>query len=73
MASISITSESKNYETTSESDLIGLYCPTCNMYFETEEEFKAHYHSDLHHYNMKRKIVGLKPATQAQFDKRKLS
>ena len=61
--STSVTSESRQYETTSESDLMGLFCPTCNITFETEEEFKLHYHSDLHHYNMKRKIVGLKPAS----------
>jgi hypothetical protein len=70
--SSSITSESRNYETTSESDLIGLHCPTCNLVFDNEELFKVHYHSDLHHYNSKRKIVGLKPVSQEQFTKRRL-
>lgn len=63
----SITSESRNVETTSESDLLGLYCPTCHTSFEKDEQFKLHYHSDIHHYNMKRKIVGLKPASEEQF------
>lgn len=67
--SSSVTSESHNFETTSESDLIGLYCPTCNLSFEKEDQFKLHYHSDIHSYNMKRKIVGLKPATDEQFQK----
>ena len=66
----SATSESKHFETTSESDLIGLCCPTCNVNFEKDDQFKLHYHSDIHHYNMKRKIVGLKPATEEQFLKR---
>jgi hypothetical protein len=39
--------------------------------FDNEELFKVHYHSDLHHYNMKRKVVGLKPVTQEQFTKRR--
>jgi pre-60S factor REI1 len=47
--------------------LIGLCCPTCNVNFEKDDQFKLHYHSDIHHYNMKRKIVGLKPATEEQF------
>lgn len=67
--SSSVTSESRQYDTTSESDLIGLFCPTCNLGFEKEDSFKLHYHSDIHHYNMKRKIVGLKPATEEQFFK----
>lgn len=65
----SITSESHNVETTSESDLLGFYCPTCHFNFDGETEFKLHYHSDIHHYNMKRKLVGLKPATEAQFQR----
>ncbi len=65
--SSSVTSESRQYDTTSESDLIGLFCPTCNIGFEKEDSFKLHYHSDIHHYNMKRKIVGLRPATEEQF------
>lgn len=73
MASASVTTESKNFETTSESDLVGLYCPTCYISFEREDQFKQHYHSDIHNYNMKRKIVGLKPATEAQFQKRMVS
>lgn len=67
--SASITSESRQYDTTSESDLLGLYCPTCHKSFEKEDQFKLHYHSDIHHYNMKRKIVGLKPASEEQFQK----
>lgn len=66
----SITSESRQYDTTSESDLLGLYCPTCHLTFDKDEQFKLHYHSDIHHYNMKRKIVGLKPASEGQFQKR---
>lgn len=68
----SITTESRQYDTTSESDILGLYCPTCHVQFEKDEQFKVHYHSDIHHYNMKRKIVGLKPASEAQFQRRKL-
>lgn len=65
----SITSDSRHFDTTSESDLLGLYCPTCHISFERDDQFKLHYHSDIHHYNMKRKIVGLKPASEEQFQK----
>ena len=55
---------------TSESNIDGFYCPTCNMTFEMEEQMKTHYHSDIHNYNMKRKIVGLKAVDEPTFKKR---
>jgi len=40
------------------------------MTFEMEEQMKTHYHSDIHNYNMKRKIVGLKAVDEPTFKKR---
>ena len=39
--------------------------------FTNEQEYKAHYKSDLHSYNVKRAMVGLKYVTIEQFEKRK--
>ena len=36
--------------------------------FATEAEMKAHYHTELHRFNLKRKVAGLAPLTRAQFE-----
>ena len=38
--------------------------------FATEAEMKAHYHTELHRFNLKRKVAGLAPLTRAQFEAR---
>ena len=35
------------------------------------DELKAHYRTDWHRYNLKRKIAGLKPVTKLNFEQRK--
>lgn len=37
--------------------------------FETLEELKAHYHTDWHRYNLKRKVAALPMLTQKMFDR----
>lgn len=42
-------------------------CPTCEMHFAGVEQHKLHYKSDLHRYNVKRKLVRLPPVTEQMF------
>lgn len=58
------------YGDTSDSELFTMYCPTCFLSFPEEQTYKLHYKSDLHLYNVKRKLVGLKPATIEKFSTR---
>ena len=36
----------------------------------SEEEMKEHYRSELHRYNLKRKVAGLAPLTRGAFEER---
>ena len=36
--------------------------------FSSEEEMKAHYRTELHRFNLKRKVAGLAPLTRAQYE-----
>lgn len=38
--------------------------------FSSEEEMKAHYRTELHRFNLKRKVAGLAPLTRAQYEER---
>lgn len=51
-----------------EDELFNLYCPTCLLSFQDNETYKAHYKSDLHNYNMKRKLLNLRPANPEEFE-----
>ena len=44
-----------------------LQCTSCYLNLDSEQHYKDHYKSDFHRYNIKRKMLGLKPATQEQF------
>ena len=44
-------------------------CSLCNLSFATVEEQKGHLKSDFHHYNLKQKMNGLKPVSEAEFEK----
>lgn len=57
------------YGDSSDSELFAMYCPTCFLSFPEEQSYKFHYKSELHLYNVKRKLVGLKPATLEKFNK----
>jgi len=64
------SSETDSMGETSDSELFEMYCPTCLLSYDSEELYRGHYKSDLHLYNVKRKLVNLKPTTQEAFDLR---
>ncbi|KRW98468.1 hypothetical protein PPERSA_03299 [Pseudocohnilembus persalinus] len=44
------------------------HCSHCAQNFTTEEDYKFHYKSDLHKYNLKRRILDLNPVSEEQFN-----
>jgi pre-60S factor REI1 len=36
-------------------------CVNCQLHFSAELEYKEHYKSEHHRYNVKRKLIGLPP------------
>ncbi|KAH6628483.1 hypothetical protein F5144DRAFT_622384 [Chaetomium tenue] len=44
-------------------------CSLCGMSFVTVEEQKEHLKTDLHYYNLKQKLNGLNPISEAEFEK----
>ncbi|KAI9665186.1 MAG: hypothetical protein M1831_002196 [Alyxoria varia] len=44
-------------------------CALCGLSFENVEEQRHHVRSDLHAYNLKQKTKGIKPVTEAEFEK----
>ena len=47
--------------------LLGIFCATCEVTFQNEEEHKLHYRSDFHQFNLKRKMLQLPPINEEQF------
>lgn len=43
-------------------------CSLCGVTFQTVEEQRSHTRSDLHGYNLKQKIRGAKPVSEADFE-----
>ncbi|AEO54786.1 hypothetical protein MYCTH_2297796 [Thermothelomyces thermophilus ATCC 42464] len=44
-------------------------CSLCGMAFVTVQEQKEHLKTDLHYYNLKQKMNGLKPVSETEFEK----
>ncbi|PQE30211.1 ankyrin repeat and zinc finger domain-containing protein [Rutstroemia sp. NJR-2017a WRK4] len=44
-------------------------CSLCGVTFYTVEDQKSHVRSDFHNYNLKQKIRGAKPVSEAEFEK----
>ncbi|KAK0668140.1 hypothetical protein QBC41DRAFT_322529 [Cercophora samala] len=44
-------------------------CSLCNLSFVTVQEQREHLKTDLHHYNLKQKLHGLNPVSEAEFEK----
>ena len=42
-------------------------CATCRVAFDSDPARNAHFKSDLHRYNLKRKVAGLAPITEEAF------
>ena len=49
------------------------FCSSCQCQILEEKEYKIHYKSDFHRYNIKRKLLEFAPVTYDQFMKRKIS
>mmetsp|Transcript_2460 Transcript_2460/g.6876 ORF Transcript_2460/g.6876 Transcript_2460/m.6876 type:complete len:427 (+) Transcript_2460:101-1381(+) len=47
-----------------------LKCISCRVIFNELEELKDHFRSELHRFNLKRKVLNLPPVTQQVFDKK---
>lgn len=54
---------------TSCSDLLGFQCSTCLTSYINEVEYKLHYKSEFHKYNILRKMVELPIVSRQQFDR----
>jgi pre-60S factor REI1 len=48
-----------------------LTCTTCRIPLHSQEECRIHYKSDLHTYNLRRKVVQLAPLSLEEFNQRK--
>jgi pre-60S factor REI1 len=48
-------------------------CSNCAVGFQSEEDYRQHYRSEFHRYNVKRRMVGLASATFEQFNSKKAS
>jgi hypothetical protein len=71
-APTSPTSSTNSKYSDASSDLFNHYCSVCMLSFGNEKEYRQHHKSELHLYNVKRSLVGLKYATIEEFEKRKL-
>ena len=49
----------------------GTFCSTSGSYFQDKEALAAHYKSDFHRYNLKRKLANLPPVTKEWFEARR--
>ena len=38
-----------------------LFCAACHIEYNTDKEYKIHYKSEFHRYNIKRKMIDLMP------------
>ncbi|KAH6992589.1 hypothetical protein EDB82DRAFT_497065 [Fusarium venenatum] len=57
-------------ESPSDSNLVGTQaCSLCGLTFATVIDQRGHLKSDLHHYNLKQKLRGQKPVSEADFEK----
>lgn len=45
-------------------------CISCQVAFQSPESQRAHYKTDWHRYNLKRKVVNLPPVTFSQFNEK---
>lgn len=62
---------SSNSDSDASSDNLGgsQTCSLCSLTFATLLDQRGHLKSDLHHYNLKQKLRGLKPVSEVDFEK----
>lgn len=51
--------------------LKGLFCSTCEVEFKEVKSHQSHYKSELHKYNLKRRMVDLSPVSEELYEKKK--
>ena len=51
--------------------LSGRFCSSCEVQFETAESHQQHYKTEHHKYNLKRRMLNLKPVTEELFHSKK--
>lgn len=56
-------------ETATENATGSKACSLCGVSFQTLEEQRSHTRSDLHGYNLKQRMRGQKPVSEADFEK----
>ncbi|KAI1080175.1 hypothetical protein F5B20DRAFT_541081 [Whalleya microplaca] len=59
----------ESHNSPSESLVGSQSCSLCSLSFTGLQEQRSHLKSDLHHYNLKQKLRGLKPVSEADFEK----
>lgn len=45
-------------------------CITCHVGFREAEDQRAHYRTEWHRYNLKRKVADMRPVSQGDFEAR---
>lgn len=50
-----------------------LSCLCCHLLFESSDLHREHYRSELHRFNLKRKVAGLAPVTGEVFEAKQKS
>ncbi|CAM1502215.1 Fc.00g041990.m01.CDS01 [Cosmosporella sp. VM-42] len=64
------TSSPEQSSNASSDNLVGSQaCSLCSLAFATLVDQRSHLKSDLHHYNLKQKLRGQKPVSEADFEK----
>lgn len=51
--------------------LKGIFCTNCRIEFDNEDNYKAHYKSEFHEYNIKRRLASLSPITESEYNAKK--
>ncbi|KAK4102203.1 hypothetical protein N658DRAFT_469730 [Parathielavia hyrcaniae] len=69
LADDTLSGEQSPSPAASESVLGSQACSLCGMSFVTVQEQKHHLKTDLHYYNLKQKLNGLRPVSEAEFEK----
>jgi hypothetical protein len=70
IAAAESATSSRSESPSSDTNLVGTQaCSLCGLTFTTVIDQRGHLKSDLHHYNLKQKLRGQKPVSEAEFEK----
>lgn len=73
MSSETATASTSTIPTNPEQDTPLFTCLSCQIAFPNPEDQRTHYRSDLHRYNMKRRVANLPPVKTAVFNEKVLA